>query len=225
MSARTRGNAKAFAHAAIDDGASLVIASGPHVLRGMEEYNGHLIAYSLGNFCGYQNFATGGNLSLSGILTVTMTGNGVFTSGHFTSLLLEGVGQPSIDPSGEAAAFRERAVQRGLRCGRGQHPAFGTDLPPGSARLRQLAQQPPGGPSTPGPAAGWSTVPMFWLRGFGPEMHDVPLAAPRDQRRHGERLLDSADLVDEADTRQVPVADLVLARPRAGYRRRPPPMR
>jgi len=100
-----RGNAKAFAHAAIDDGASLVIASGPHVLRGMEEYNGHLIAYSLGNFCGYQNFATGGNLSLSGILTVTMTANGVFTNGHFTSLLLEGVGQPAIDPSGEAARF------------------------------------------------------------------------------------------------------------------------
>lgn len=100
-----RGNAKAFAHAAIDDGASLVIASGPHVLRGMEEYNGHLIAYSLGNFCGYQNFATGGTLSLSGILTVTMTGNGVFTGGHFTSLLLEGVGQPTVDPSGEAAHF------------------------------------------------------------------------------------------------------------------------
>jgi len=29
-----RGNAKAFAHAAIDDGANMVIASGPHVLRG-----------------------------------------------------------------------------------------------------------------------------------------------------------------------------------------------
>jgi len=100
-----RGNAKAFAHAAIDDGADLVIASGPHVLRGMEEYEGHLIAYSLGNFCGYQNFATGGVLSLSGILTVTLTGNGVFTGGHFTSLLLTGVGQPTIDSSGAAARF------------------------------------------------------------------------------------------------------------------------
>jgi hypothetical protein len=100
-----RGNAKAFAHAAIDDGADLVIASGPHVLRGMEEYNGHLIAYSLGNFCGYNNFATGGTLSLSGILTVTMTGNGVFTGGHFTSLVLVGAGQPTIDLSGAAARF------------------------------------------------------------------------------------------------------------------------
>ncbi len=103
-----RGNAKAFAHAAIDDGADLVIASGPHVLRGMEEYNGHLIAYSLGDFCSYNNFATGGDLSLSGILTVTMTGNGVFTGGHFTSLLLNGPGQPSIDPSGQAASFVNR---------------------------------------------------------------------------------------------------------------------
>ena len=100
-----RGNAKAFAHAAIDDGADLVIASGPHVLRGMEEYNGHLIAYSLGNFCGYQNFATGGTLSLSGVLTVTMTANGVFTGGHFTSLVLNGVGQPSVDTAGQAAGF------------------------------------------------------------------------------------------------------------------------
>jgi hypothetical protein len=100
-----RGNAKAFAHAAIDDGADLVIASGPHVLRGMEEYNGHLIAYSLGNFCGYKNFGTGGTLSLSGILTVSLTGTGVFTGGHFTSLLLDGVGQPSVDPSGAAARF------------------------------------------------------------------------------------------------------------------------
>jgi poly-gamma-glutamate capsule biosynthesis protein CapA/YwtB (metallophosphatase superfamily) len=100
-----RGNAKAFAHAVIDDGADLVIASGPHVLRGMEEYGGHLISYSLGNFCGYQNFSTSGTLSLSGILTVTMDSNGVFTGGHFTSLLLTGAGQPTIDPSGAAARF------------------------------------------------------------------------------------------------------------------------
>jgi poly-gamma-glutamate capsule biosynthesis protein CapA/YwtB (metallophosphatase superfamily) len=100
-----RGNAKVFAHAAIDDGADLVIASGPHVLRGMEEYDGHLIAYSLGNFCGYHNFVSGGTLSLSGVLTVTLTGQGVFTGGHFTSLLLDGVGQPSVDPSQQAASF------------------------------------------------------------------------------------------------------------------------
>ncbi len=100
-----RGNAKVFAHAAIDAGADLVVASGPHVLRGMEEYDGHLIAYSLGNFAGYQNFSTSGTLDLSGILTVTLTRHGALTSGHFTSLLLSSVGQPSVDPSGSAALF------------------------------------------------------------------------------------------------------------------------
>ena len=47
---------------AIDSGASLVIASGPHVLRGMQFYRGHLVAYSLGNFAGT---ATSGPTAIS----------------------------------------------------------------------------------------------------------------------------------------------------------------
>lgn len=39
-----------LAHAAIDAGASLVIGHHPHVLQGIETYNGGLILYSLGNF-------------------------------------------------------------------------------------------------------------------------------------------------------------------------------
>jgi Bacterial capsule synthesis protein PGA_cap len=100
-----RGNPETFAHAAIDDGADLVIASGPHVLRGMQEYNGHLIDYSLGNFAGYQNFATGGDLGLSGILTVTLDSKGAFSSGRFTSLILSNVGAPAVDSTNAAAQF------------------------------------------------------------------------------------------------------------------------
>jgi hypothetical protein len=100
-----RGNPEVFAHAAIDDGADLVIASGPHVLRGMQYYNGHLIAYSLGNFVGYQNFSTSGSLDLSGILTVTLSSTGALTAGHFTSLVLSSVGQPSVDTGGASASF------------------------------------------------------------------------------------------------------------------------
>jgi len=100
-----RGNAKAFAHAAIDDGADLVLASGPHVLRGMEFYNGHLIAYSLGDFATYNDFATSGNLDLSGILKVSLRPDGTFVGGQFISLLLSGPGQPAVDPSGAAAQF------------------------------------------------------------------------------------------------------------------------
>jgi len=100
-----RGNAKVFAHAAIDDGADLVIASGPHVLRGMEFYNGHLIAYSLGDFATYYDFSTSGVLDLSGILKVTLGPDGSFVSGQFVSLVLDAAGRPSVDSSGAAAQF------------------------------------------------------------------------------------------------------------------------
>ncbi len=40
-----------LAHAAIDAGADLVIGHHPHVLQGLEQYKGKMIAYSLGNFC------------------------------------------------------------------------------------------------------------------------------------------------------------------------------
>ena len=39
-----------YAHAAIDAGADVFTASGPHVLRGIEIYKGKVIIYSLGNF-------------------------------------------------------------------------------------------------------------------------------------------------------------------------------
>lgn len=38
-------------HAAVDAGATLVVGSHPHVIQGIENYNGHQIVYSLGNFC------------------------------------------------------------------------------------------------------------------------------------------------------------------------------
>ncbi len=40
-----------LAHQAVDLGADLVIGHHPHVLQGIEEYNGVNIVYSLGNFC------------------------------------------------------------------------------------------------------------------------------------------------------------------------------
>lgn len=40
-----------LAHGLIDTGADLVIGNHPHVLQGVEVYNGKVICYSLGNFC------------------------------------------------------------------------------------------------------------------------------------------------------------------------------
>ena len=63
----------------IDSGADLVVGSHPHVIQGVEEYNGKQIVYSLGNFC------FGGNRNPSDtdsmIYSITMN----FTDGKFTS--------------------------------------------------------------------------------------------------------------------------------------------
>jgi poly-gamma-glutamate capsule biosynthesis protein CapA/YwtB (metallophosphatase superfamily) len=101
-----RGNPEAFAHMAIDAGASLVIASGPHVLRGMQFYKGHLIAYSLGNFAGYGNFATDGDLSMSVILHVTLSATGRFERARIYPIQFAGTGRPVL--GGGAVAFVDR---------------------------------------------------------------------------------------------------------------------
>jgi len=100
-----RGNPYLFAHVAIDEGASLVIASGPHVLRGIEFYRGHLIDYSLGDSVNFDDFSAFGDLTLSAILHVTLSATGAFVSGTFTSVKLSASGQGFVDPTHGAAAF------------------------------------------------------------------------------------------------------------------------
>ena len=106
-----RGDSMRFAHAVVDAGADLVVGSGPHVLRGMEWYKGRLIAYSLGNFAGYKVFSLGGPLSTSGILRVTLRGDGKFEAGRLVPTHLVGPGLPAIDPA-EAAHGVVRTLSR-----------------------------------------------------------------------------------------------------------------
>ena len=94
-----RGNVRAFAHAMVRAGADLVLGSGPHVIRGIERYRGRLIAYSLGNFAGWHNFGLGGNLSLSGLLTVRITKTGRIVGGRWLALRLVAPGVPTVDGS------------------------------------------------------------------------------------------------------------------------------
>jgi hypothetical protein len=63
-----RGDLRRWARAVIDAGADAVIGHGPHVLRGMEFYQGRLIAYSLGNFATYRGFNLAGPLGITGVL-------------------------------------------------------------------------------------------------------------------------------------------------------------
>lgn len=106
-----RGDAIAFAHAVVDAGADLVVGHGPHVLRGMEWYRGRLIAYSLGNFAGYKVFSLGGALSTSGILRITLRGDGAYETGLLVPTHLVGAGVPELDPT-EAAHGIVRTLSR-----------------------------------------------------------------------------------------------------------------
>src|SRR3954471_5175945 len=120
-----RGDSRAFAHAAVDAGADLVLGSGPHVIRGLETYRGRLIAYSLGNFAGVNNFATGGTLSTSGVLTVRVDRRGRLRNGWWHGIALDSAGTPHADGGASrtlVAALSARdfgaAAARGLPSGR-----------------------------------------------------------------------------------------------------------
>jgi hypothetical protein len=100
-----RGDTRAFAHALVDAGADLVLGSGPHVIRGVERYRDRLIAYSLGNFAGWHNFASGGTYDLSALLKVRINGAGEVLGGRWRSLRLREPGIPQPDPSNESASL------------------------------------------------------------------------------------------------------------------------
>jgi hypothetical protein len=97
-----RGSPRAFAHAMIDAGASAVLGSGPHVVRGIERYKGRLVAYSLGNFAGWGNFRTSGTLALSGLLTIRINRRGEVLGGQWLALKLADSGAPVVDPRGSS---------------------------------------------------------------------------------------------------------------------------
>lgn len=100
-----RGDSIAFTHGVIDAGADLVMGSGPHVLRGFQWYHGHLIAYSLGNFCGYYTVGLDAYTSISAILHVTLNAQGQFVRGSITPLQLVGAGTPQVDPNRTAITY------------------------------------------------------------------------------------------------------------------------
>jgi hypothetical protein len=95
-----RGDLRTFAHAMIDTGADLVIGHGPHVVRGMEVYNGRLIAYSLGNFATYGGMNLTGNLGIALILEVHLGGDGRFLDAVAHPTIQHSPGGPKLDKKG-----------------------------------------------------------------------------------------------------------------------------
>jgi poly-gamma-glutamate capsule biosynthesis protein CapA/YwtB (metallophosphatase superfamily) len=126
-----RGNPIAFTHGVIDAGADLVVGSGPHVLRGFQWYRGHLIAYSLGNFSGYNTLGLDSVTSVSAILHVTLGAEGQFVSGSITPVRLVSPGIPKPDPSGAAISTVNELSQSDFSGNGAVHiAAAGTIQPP-----------------------------------------------------------------------------------------------
>ena len=72
-------NQTQLGHMAIDAGADLVVGHHPHVLQGIEKYNGKFIVYSLGNFCFGGNSAPSDMDTMIFQQTFTITSEGVQT--------------------------------------------------------------------------------------------------------------------------------------------------
>jgi len=100
-----RGDPIAFSHAMVDAGADVIIGHSPHVLRAMEFYKGHLIAYSLGNFAGYHALGYTGVVGVTGILKVTLRKDGSYVSGTLVPTHMVAPGSPRMDPQHQAISM------------------------------------------------------------------------------------------------------------------------
>lgn len=100
-----RGDPIAFSHAMVDAGADVIIGHSPHVLRAMEFYKGHLIAYSLGNFAGYHALGYTGVVGVTGILKVTLRKDGSYVSGTLVPTHMVAPGSPRMDSQHQAISM------------------------------------------------------------------------------------------------------------------------
>jgi len=94
-----RGNPRAFAKLAIENGADAVIGFGPHVLRGAECINGKPVLHSLGNF------VSAGGLSIAGASSLTVIGqvafglDGIFLGARVIPMTFNADKTPVFDPT------------------------------------------------------------------------------------------------------------------------------
>jgi hypothetical protein len=116
-----RGNPVAFAHAAVDAGASVVFGSGPHVLRAAEWYGRGLIFYSLGNLLTYGPFTLADPLNRGAIACADLDPAGGVAYAELRPTRLTPPGMVRPDSSGTASAL--------------VHALGGQDFPSTSARV------------------------------------------------------------------------------------------
>ena len=97
-----RGNAVAFARAAVEAGAAAVFGHGPHVLRAVEWRGDALVVYSLGNLLTHGPFSREEPLNRGGFACVRLSRAGGVLSADFRSIVQERPGVAYPDPTGRA---------------------------------------------------------------------------------------------------------------------------
>jgi hypothetical protein len=112
-----RGDLRRWARAVIDAGADAVIGHGPHVLRGMEFYRGHLIAYSMGNFLTYRGFNLTGPLGVTGVLQLEFDPNRSLRRARLVPMLQLPLSGPAPDPDGTAVRLVRSLSQEDFGAG------------------------------------------------------------------------------------------------------------
>ncbi len=100
-----RGFVRRFAHLCIDEGADLVYGHGPHVCRAIENYKGHFIAYSLGNFCTPAGIGVGGVLGYAPVVVVRLDRSGRFLDGRIHSFIQPFGKGPRLDRDNRVAQY------------------------------------------------------------------------------------------------------------------------
>lgn len=133
-----RGNVVAFARAALESGAGLVIGHGPHVMRAAQWRDSALVFYSLGNLATYGPFTLSEPLNRGGLACAVLNAEGGIASAELRSTVQRPPGVVGVDDTHRAAVLVDSLGQ--------------VDFPGTAARLDPRSGEvlrPDGSPLTP----------------------------------------------------------------------------
>jgi poly-gamma-glutamate capsule biosynthesis protein CapA/YwtB (metallophosphatase superfamily) len=128
-----RGNILRFARTMIDAGADLILGHGPHVPRAIELYSDRLIAYSLGNFMGYQTLSSVAELGYSLILELELDQEGRFINGKIIPVHIDANGIPKPDTQNRSINLIKQLTERNF-------PDTDLNITPTGALIDQSAE-------------------------------------------------------------------------------------
>lgn len=106
-----RGNVVAFARAAVQAGADLVIGHGPHVMRAVQWRDSVLVFYSLGNLATYGPFTLTEPMNRGGLACAVLGRDGRILSAQLRSTRQLPPGVVGPDATGRAAALADSLGQ------------------------------------------------------------------------------------------------------------------